>query len=156
MSEDANQNEQSPENAQDRDASRRFFVEVWGKYGAGSVLQPLESLIAGVILQHSEYHSLLEDDTAVIERDFDIETGESNPFLHMGLHITIQEQIGADRPIGIRELYEIGLERMGDPHMLEHRMMECLGEVLWKAQRDQTMPDEFAYLEGIRRIVGFS
>lgn len=147
---------QDPENSQDRDASRRFFVEVWGKYSAGSVLQPLESLIAGVILQHSEYHSLLEDDSAAIEMDFDPEAGESNPFLHMGLHITIQEQIGADRPLGIRELYEIGLERMGDPHMLEHRIMECLGEVLWRAQRDQTMPDEAAYLDGVRRIVGFS
>lgn len=147
---------QNTDSSHDRDASRRFFVEVWGKYSAGSVLQPLESLIAGVILQHSEYHSLLEDDLVAIETDFDPEAGESNPFLHMGLHITIQEQIGADRPLGIRELYEIGLERMGDPHMLEHRMMECLGEVLWQAQRDQTMPDEVAYLDGVRRIIGFS
>ena len=140
---------------EDRDTSRRFFIDVWQKYSAGNVLEPLESLIAGVIIQHPEYHKLLEDSSAALETDFDPDAGESNPFLHMGLHITIQEQVGADRPMGIRELYEIGLERQGDPHMLEHRIMECLGEVLWRAQRDQTMPDEVAYLEGVRRIVGF-
>ncbi len=141
---------------EERDKSRRFFIDVWQKYSVGNVLEPLESLIAGVIIQHPEYHKLLEDSSAALETDFDPDAGESNPFLHMGLHITIQEQVGADRPMGIRELYEIGLERQGDPHMLEHRIMECLGEVLWRAQRDQTMPDEVAYLEGVRRIVGFN
>ncbi len=140
---------------QERENSRRFFIEVWRKYNAGSILQPLESLIAGVIIQHPEYHNLLEDSSAALQVDFDPDQGESNPFLHMGLHITIQEQISADRPAGIRELYDIGLERLGDPHTLEHRMMECLGEVLWRAQRDQAMPDEVAYLDGVRRIVGF-
>ena len=148
-----NKNDQVSE---ERDASRRFFIDVWKKYNAGSVLEPLESLIAGVIIQHPEYHNLLEDASVALETDFDPDAGESNPFLHMGLHITIQEQVGADRPMGIRELYEIGLERQGDPHTLEHRIMECLGEVLWRAQRDQTMPDEVAYLEGVRHIVGFS
>ena len=139
-----------------RDTSRQFFVDVWSKYNAGSILQPLEALIAGIIVQHPEYHNLLEDSPAALETDFDPDAGESNPFLHMGLHITIQEQVGADRPIGIRDLYEIGLERLGDAHLLEHRIMECLGEVLWQAQRDQTMPDEVAYLEGVRRLVGFT
>lgn len=137
----------------DLNKSRLFFVEVWSKYRAGSVLQPLESLIAGVIIQHTEYHDLLEDNASAIEVDFSAD--ETNPFLHMGMHITIQEQFGADRPSGFRELYEIGLERLGDAHLLEHRIMEYLGEVLWRAQRDQAMPGEMVYLEGVRRIVGF-
>ncbi len=153
MNENSENDQASQEN---RDASRRFFIDVWRKYNAGSVLEPLESLIAGVIIQHPEYHNLLEDTSAALETDFNPDAGESNPFLHMGLHITIQEQIGADRPLGIREIYEIGLERQGDPHMLEHRIMECLGEILWRAQRDQAMPDEVAYLESVRRIVGFA
>ena len=139
-----------------RDTTRQFLVDVWRKYNAGTIMQPLEALIAGIIVQHPEYHNLLEDSPAALETDFDPDAGESNPFLHMGLHITIQEQVGADRPIGIRDLYEIGLERLGDAHLLEHRIMECLGEVLWQAQRDQTMPDEVAYLEGVRRLVGFT
>ena len=149
------ENNQDQTGREDRDNSRRFFVETWSKYQAGTVLQPLESLIAGVIIQHPEYHDLLDADSAVLEADFDPDLGESNPFLHMGLHITIQEQCGADRPQGINELYQIGLEKLGDAHLLEHRIMECLGEILWRAQRDQTMPDEVAYLEGVRRIVGF-
>ncbi|MFK8067131.1 MAG: DUF1841 family protein [Gammaproteobacteria bacterium] len=139
---------------QGRDTSRRYFVDVWQKYRAGSILQPLENLIAGVIIQHPEYHDLLEDHKSVVEADFDSESGAPNPFLHMGLHITLQEQYGADRPAGIRELYDLGLEKLADPHLLEHRMMESLGEVLWRAQRDQTMPNEEAYLEGLRQIVG--
>lgn len=141
---------------QNRDSSRLFFIEVWRKYHAGIILEPLESLVAGVIIQHPEYHELLENRAAALETDFDPDAGETNPFLHMGLHITLQEQYAADRPRGIRELYQIGLEHMGDAHILEHRMMECLGEVLWRAQRDQVMPDEQDYLERIRRMSGFT
>lgn len=137
----------------DRESTRRYFVEVWKKYQTGLILQPLEALISGVIIQHPEYHKLLEDRNAAVEADFSIEDGASNPFLHMGLHITIQEQYGADRPSGFRELYDRGLESLGDPHILEHRIMECLGEVLWRAQRDKTTPDEQAYLEGVRRMI---
>lgn len=137
----------------DREATRRYFVEVWKKYQTGLVMQPMDSLIAGVIIQHTEYHDLLEDSNTAVEADFSVEEGESNPFLHMGLHISIQEQYSADRPAGFRSLYDRGLESVGDPHMLEHRIMECLGEVLWRAQRDQTMPDEQAYLEGVRRMI---
>ncbi len=144
---------QQPDQAQ-RDASRQFFIKVWNKYRAGAVLQPLESLIAGVIIQHPEYHELLGDAANALAAEFDLDSGESNPFLHMGLHITIQEQVSADRPAGIRELYTIGLEKLGDAHLLEHRIMECLGEILWQAQRNNTLPDETSYLECIRRIIG--
>ena len=137
---------------QDRDASRRFFLEVWEKHQAAKPLQALEELILGVILEHPEYHVLLDNEENAVLREFTPELGTTNPFLHMGMHIAIREQVSSDRPGGITALYERLLSKFATAHDLEHRMMECLGETLWSAQRNNTLPDEIAYLECVKRI----
>lgn len=138
----------------DRMAMRRYFREAWQKSRAGEALIPLQQLIVAVIHEHPEYHALLESDEETLERDFVPDQGESNPFLHMGMHITLQEQIGTDRPPGIRGYYQQAVAKWGDSHRAEHQLMECLGKMLWEAQRDNRMPDEQAYLECICKLLG--
>jgi len=137
---------------QDRQATRRFFIGVWGKYRAGTALQPLERVVSAVILQHPEYQPLLDRGEAALEEDYTPERGETNPFLHMGLHIALREQVSTDRPAGIARIYRDLCAQGEDTHGVEHQMMECLGEAMWRAQRDDMLPDEQAYLEGLRRI----
>ncbi|WP_428603485.1 DUF1841 family protein [Sedimenticola sp.] len=134
----------------DRIEMRRFFTEAWRKACAGETLIPLEQMLADVISQHPEYHAFLENPDKMLDKDFLPDFGETNPFLHMGMHISLQEQIGTDRPTGIRQLYQKVVMQAGDRHQAEHRMMECLGKMLWEAQRDNRMPDEQAYLDCIR------
>ncbi len=123
-----------------------MFIGAWEKHREQVPMEPLEQLIAAVIQQHPEYHRYLESPDDVLDRDFTPEGGQTNPFLHMGMHISLQEQISADRPAGISALYRKLTKKTGDPHASEHRMMECLGQVLWEAQRSNRMPDEQAYL----------
>ena len=138
---------------QDRNSSRKFFSEVWGKYKKQSPLEALEQLVLDVIFQHPEYHEILEkEEKDIAAMDFTPEAGMTNPFLHMGMHIAIQEQISTDRPEGITALYQQLLPGYSSAHDLEHGMMECLGETLWQAQRNNTMPDEIQYLERLRRL----
>lgn len=136
----------------DRDSLRRYYRTVWDKATAGQPLEPLEHLIAGVIREHPEYQPVLADPEIALGREYTPEQGQTNPFLHMGMHIAIQEQLGGDRPAGILDLYQRLRRRMGDSHAVEHRMMECLGETLWEAQRDGVEPDERVYLERLRRL----
>ncbi len=138
---------------QDREQLRRFFIQVWQRDRAGEALAGVERIIAQVIRQHPEYHALLDDPEAT-DRDFGVADGETNPFLHMGMHIALAEQLQSDRPAGIRELHQTLGRRLGDPHEAEHQMMECLGQALWEAQRAQRPPDEQAYLECVRRLAG--
>ena len=135
----------------DRTALRRTFVESWRKYRAGQPLEPLERLIAETVAQHPEYHPRLEA-RETLEQEFTPEAGRTNPFLHMAMHLTLREQLAADRPGGIAALYRRMLQRCGDPHGVEHQLMECLGEALWEAQRNRTLPDERAYLDCVRRL----
>ncbi|WP_456407785.1 DUF1841 family protein [Thiolapillus sp.] len=137
---------------QDRGRLRRYYLQAWEKQLAGDPLEPLESLIAGVIQQHPEYHALLQSDDA-LERDFTPEQGQSNPFLHMGMHISLAEQIGADRPPGIRDAYQKIKNKLGDAHAAEHQMMECLGLALWEAQQQNRAPDEQGYLECLKKLL---
>lgn len=135
-----------------RSDARRMFVEVWQKHENKSPLEPLEGLILDVILAHPEYHELLQRGLEVLDEEYSPDQGKINPFLHMGMHIAIKEQIQTDRPTGIRELCQALLEKQGDYHEMEHSVMECLGESLWLAQRNNRMPDEQAYLESIRAL----
>lgn len=139
---------------QNRDSMRRFFLAAWDKAQAGETLQPLEKLIADVVAAHPEYHKLLADEDRSLASDFTPEGGQSNPFLHMGMHITIAEQLSTDRPAGIRDLYQRLTRSSGDPHEAEHRMMECLGRILWEAQRAGRHPDEQAYLACLQQLLG--
>jgi hypothetical protein len=137
----------------DRSRMRRYFCEVWSKHTAGQPLEPLERIIAGVIAQHPEYHTLLTGTEALLERDYLLELGEANPFLHMGLHIAIQEQLSSNRPAGILSLYQGLCQRFGDSHTAAHQMMECLGQTLWEAQRKHREPDAALYLQRLERLV---
>lgn len=136
---------------QDRDSIRAVFVEAWRKRREGLPLQPLERLVAGVVERHPEYHATLEG-AAPGEREYPPELGESNPYLHMGMHIALEEQLAAGRPAGLAEIYRALAARAGDAHEAEHRMIECLGEALWRAQREGAMPDENAYLDCLRAL----
>jgi hypothetical protein len=140
---------------QERSDLRRTYVDAWRKHRAGAPLEPLEHQVVTVIEQHPEYHRLLEDSgDSALTREFAPESGESNPFLHMGLHLAIREQAGTDRPAGITAIHRELSLRLADPHQAEHRMIECLGEALWLSQRSGRPPDEAAYLESLRRLLG--
>ena len=139
---------------QDRSGLRRLYVEAWRKHRAGRPLEPLEHQIVTVIEQHPEYHALLEDEAEALGRDFTPEAGQSNPFLHMGLHLAIREQAATDRPSGIAAIRIQLAERLADSHEAEHRMLERLAEALWLSQRTGQPPDEDAYVESLREMLG--
>ena len=113
---------------------------------AGELLSALETIVADIIRLHPEYHTLLAHPEKALDRDWLPEGGETNPFLHMGMHIAIREQLSIDRPPGVKAAYEALLEYSHDPHTAEHAMLECLAEALWRAQREGLLPDEKAYL----------
>jgi hypothetical protein len=137
---------------QDRNALRRMYVEAWRRHRDSLPLEPLEAHIADVVALHTEYHDLLELAENTLERDWMPEEGETNPFLHMGMHLAIREQVATNRPMGIAAIHARLLERMGAPHPVEHLMMECLGATLWESQRNGLPPDESVYLEALKRL----
>jgi hypothetical protein len=139
---------------QDRSGLRRHYVEAWRKHRAGTPLEPLEHQLVTVIEQHPEYHPLFESDEQALGRDYTPESGQSNPFLHLGLHLAIREQVATDRPAGIAAVHRELSRRLGDAHEAEHRMLEKLGEAMWFSQRTGRPPDEAAYLESLRQLNG--
>jgi hypothetical protein len=134
-----------------RDQVRQFFCESWRKHRERLVLEGAEVTAADLIEQHPEYHALLENSEVALEQEFTPEMGKMNPFLHLSLHLAIADQISIDRPGGIRAIY-YDLRKRLDIHEAEHVIMECLGESLWRAQREGGSLDSEQYLECARRI----
>jgi len=128
-----------------RQEARQVFFNAWRKYLDKKPLEGIDSIIVQVALQHPEYHTLLEHPDQFEDKDYLPEHGETNPFLHMGMHVTIEEQLNMDRPRGIRSRFETLAQKQGDAHGAQHIMMECLAEMLWQAQRKGSAPDEKGY-----------
>jgi hypothetical protein len=137
---------------QNREQMRRMYLDAWRKFTARVPLEPLEAQLAAVIAEHPEYVTWLESGENALTAEFTPEGGRQNPFLHMGLHLAIREQVATDRPAGIAEVHQKLSARLGDPHAAEHTMLEALAEALWDAQRTGRPPDEQAYLERLRTI----
>ncbi len=137
-----------------RDQARRFLMEAWRKHQAGLPGTAIELMAADIIAHHPEYHDLLADADEAIQRDWTPEQGETNPFLHLSLHLAIEEQLSIDQPPGIRAAFSALQHRLGDRHAALHEILECLGETIWRANRDQLPPDSNAYLECVQRSAG--
>lgn len=134
---------------QDRNELRQMYADAWRRHTLGKALDPLAAQIAAVIAEHPEYHDVV---TGNLDREFTVEGGQTNPFLHMGLHLGIREQVATNRPSGINDIFQRLAKRLNNPHEAEHKMIDCLAESLWEAQRNQQPPDEAEYLERLKRL----
>ena len=134
-----------------RSQAREFLFDLWDKHQAGAGLTPLETLAISIVLEHPEYHAFLGDRERYLERDWRPEGGETNPFLHLQMHLAIEEQLSIDQPPGIRAAVEALARKRGSMHDARHDVMECLGEAIWNAQRHGAGFDNESYLDCIRR-----
>jgi Domain of unknown function (DUF1841) len=138
-----------------RDEVRRFFCDAWRKRRDGGVVSPLDALALKWVDAHPEYHALLDDPERAVDADFSIDRGQSNPFLHLSMHLAVEEQVSIDQPPGIRAAVHRIAARTGDEHTAQHEAMECLGRVLWESQRGLLPADpqaiSDAYVDCLRR-----
>ena len=131
-----------------REQVRETFFGAWRKYRAGEPLIGIETIVLDVILAHPEYHALLSDPDRYRDEDY---VDRPNPFLHMSLHMALEEQLSIDQPPGIAARFAKLLARTGDRHDALHEALECLAETVWRAQRDHAPPDAAGYLECLER-----
>ncbi len=127
-----------------------MYADTWRKAQSAEVLSPLESQIAQVIEDHPEYQTALGEPE--LDASFAPEDRETNPFLHMGLHLAIRDQVATDRPPGISKVFQELVRKYSNSHETEHRMLDCLAETLWEAQNQNAPPDEQKYLKRLRKI----
>jgi len=141
-----------------KDDVRRFFCDAWTRHRQGGVLTPLEAIAVDWIREHPEYQDELSDADAAVARDYGIDEGRTNPFLHLSMHLAIAEQLSVDQPPGIRAAHRKLVERLGNVHDAAHAVMDCLAEIVWTAQRAgaPVPPDEMSarYLDCLGRKAG--
>jgi hypothetical protein len=133
-----------------REQVRHFFCDAWRKHTERLPLVGAEVTAAVIATRHPEYHVLLSDREGALEKEWTPEGGQMNPFLHLSLHLAIHEQVSVDQPPGIRAAFETLRIKM-DPHAAEHILLECLGEIIFAAQKTGSQMDAVAYVEKIRR-----
>ena len=131
-----------------REQVRDMFFGTWRKYRAGEPLAGIETIALDVILAHPEYHAMLGAPERYREKEYQ---DEANPFLHMSLHMALEEQLSIDQPPGIAGHFQALVRRHGDRHQALHEALECLAETMWRAQRDKMPPDGAAYLDCLER-----
>ena len=130
---------------------RRFLCAVHAKTLSGAPMEAIETLASLWIAEHPEYHADLSDADAAVARNYDETPGQTTPFLHLSMHLSISEQCSIDQPRGIRQAVELLAARRGDLHAAHHEVMECLGQLLADAQSSGRPPDGDAYIAAVQR-----
>ncbi len=130
---------------------RSFFCEAYRKQRDALPMTPLETVAADWIAEHPEYHGDLADAQAALAAVYDVDSGRTNPFLHLSMHLSISEQVSIDQPRGIKQAFELLAARLGSTHEAQHEVMECLGEMMWTSQRSGLPPDGQKYIDCVRR-----
>ncbi len=136
-----------------REQARQLFFDAWHRYRQREILSGLENIALEVILLHPEYHDILDNADHYRDKDYLPEMGDTNPFLHMSMHVAIKEQLSINQPIGICQRFESLLKKTGNEHDATHQTMECLAEMIWQAQRNQSTPDAAIYFECLDRQI---
>ncbi|WP_269531041.1 DUF1841 family protein [Chitinimonas sp. BJYL2] len=137
-----------------RDQARRFLFDAWAKHRQTAPVTDLEKIAIGVLLRHPEYQPIVDQPDRYLDKDYLPEFGETNPFLHMNMHLAIEEQLSIDQPRGVKALYAQLCQKTGDEHVAQHEVMDCLAEMIWQAQRTGTGPDGALYLACLRGKAG--
>ena len=130
---------------------RRFLCAVHAKTQSGQPMEAIETLASLWIAEHPEYHAEMADVDAALVRNYDETPEQTNPFLHLSMHLSISEQCSIDQPRGIRQAVELLAARRGDLHAAHHEVMECLGQMLADAQSSGRPPDGDAYIAAVQR-----
>lgn len=130
---------------------RRFFCATRARQRERLPLDAMQTIAARWIDEHPEYDADLADEAAALAAAYTVEDGRTNPFLHLSMHLTIEEQCSIDQPTGIRQAVGLLAARRGSLHAAHHEVMECLGEMIWASQRSGLPPDGAAYIEAVRR-----
>lgn len=136
--------------SQDRIQLRRIFFQAWQKSKSQQTLDPMEQVIVNVLQLHPEYHKFFDNPETNLDKDFSPEIGQTNPFLHLSMHISVHEQLSINQPIGIQDYYQKLLKKTNDQHETEHLMMDCVGEMIWKAQKENRAPSEQDYFSCLK------
>ena len=130
---------------------RRFFCSTYAKAEAGSAMEAIETIAVQWMEKHPEYACDFADEEAALRAMGEVKEGQTNPFLHLSMHLSIAEQCGIDQPTGIRQAVQLLAARRSALHPAHHEVMECLGEMIWASQRSGLPPDGHAYIDAVRR-----
>ncbi len=134
-----------------QDDVRRFFCSAFAKAQSNSSQDAIETIANQWMSEHPEYHADLQNADAAVARVYDGSDGQTNPFLHLSMHLSITEQCSIDQPRGIRQAVELLTARRGDLHLAHHEVMQELGTMLWEAQRSKQAPDGQAYIDRVQQ-----
>ena len=135
--------------SQDRFKQREFLANSWQKHINDQISEPLEIQLALIIQKHPEYHALIND----INLEYFPEQGKTNPFLHINLHLTLQDQLALNQPIGINDIYKKLIAIHSDTHEVEHMMMECIAEMIFNSQKNHTTLNQDNYLVNLKNLI---
>lgn len=120
---------------------RNFFSDTWAKHLTNEALGPLEQITLNILQHHPEYLRFL----SATPEEMSEPSGLENPFLHLSLHLAVEEQLQINQPPGIVSLYQTLCKIEHDEHRARHQIMECLAEVLWTTQQEgrSLNPDDY-------------
>lgn len=109
-----------------RSLNRQYMYEIWQHAKANDLdqLSEEEQQIGKLMLEHEEYHNQFEFADALEDYQFDPESGV-NPFLHISIHVIVENQLKSKQPIEAYQFYN-SIRRKKVSH---HETIHLIGNI---------------------------
>lgn len=116
-----------------RSLNRQRMYEIWQQAKTGNLesLSEEAQLIGKLMLEHEEYHNHFEFADALEDYQFDPENSV-NPFLHITIHVVVENQLKLKEPIEAYQFYNSMRKKKVSHHETIHLIGNILGPLLFQ------------------------
>jgi hypothetical protein len=139
-----------------RKLNRERIHSIWelAKNGNLDILTGEEGRYAEVMLEHEEeYFNQFEMADLTYNYQYDPDT-EENPFLHIALHVVVENQLEAGQPTEVYQFYDSMRKRKCSHHDAIHLIAALLAPLIVIALQRNGAPDEELYRSLLRKYKG--
>jgi hypothetical protein len=133
-----------------RESNRQRLHEVWVAAKAGRPLAGEEAAYAKAMLDHPEYHNAWEFADQVGAAEYVVDG--ANPFLHITVHVIIENQLAQGDPPEVAKTLERLLGQGMGRHGAIHAIAAAFMEVAFPAFQGREPFNTKRYIKKVRRL----
>ncbi len=125
-------------------SQKKRVQEVWGKIKEEKELSPEDKKLAKILLEHEEYSNLWDAISSHPKKRAE----QINPYLHVYLHIAIENQIGEENPRQVGRYVSQSI----DKHKAIHEIIAIFSEHLFEALKYRKPLDRLKYIQRLNEM----
>lgn len=127
-------------------SQKKRIQELWKKVKEEKELSQEDKKLAKILLEHEEYYNLWDAISSPPKKIAE----QINPYLHVYLHLAIENQIREENPRQVSRY----VSQSSDKHKAIHEIVAIFSEYLFEALKYRKPIDRLKYIQRLNEVSG--